>query len=155
MREFTGTGEFPAQRPVTRKMFPFDDVIMNLAVTYWRPPKQRGWREEHKPTWRQGRGGVWRSTPSTAVYNTPGADSRFASRQWETALLCNDVSYWLGANLKSALILSPCRQPLRHMDTRGHCNKFSLVNRESFGDKFLLMASVCWNDRYKIPRVRW
>ena len=26
--EFTGTGEFPAQRPVTRKMFPFDDVIM-------------------------------------------------------------------------------------------------------------------------------
>ena len=23
-----GTGEFPAQRPVTRKMFPFDDVIM-------------------------------------------------------------------------------------------------------------------------------
>ena len=30
------------------------------------------------------------------------ADSRFAPRQWETALLCNDVSHWLGANLKSA-----------------------------------------------------
>ena len=32
-------------------------------------------------------------------------DSRFAPRQWETALLCNDVSHWLGANLESALIL--------------------------------------------------
>ena len=29
--------------------------------------------------------------------------SRFAPRQWETALLCNDVSHWLGANLESAL----------------------------------------------------
>ena len=27
----------------------------------------------------------------------------FASSQWETALLCNDVSHWLGANLESAL----------------------------------------------------
>ena len=32
------------------------------------------------------------------------ADSRFAPRQWETALLCNDVSHWLGASLKSALM---------------------------------------------------
>ena len=28
------------------------------------------------------------------------ADSRFAPSQWETALLCNDVSYWLSANLE-------------------------------------------------------
>ena len=26
------------------------------------------------------------------------ADSRFAPSQWETALLCNDVSHWLGAS---------------------------------------------------------
>ena len=32
------------------------------------------------------------------------ADSRFALSQWETALLCNDVSHWLGANLEWALI---------------------------------------------------
>ena len=32
------------------------------------------------------------------------ADSRFAPSQWETGLLCNDVSHWLGASLKSALI---------------------------------------------------
>ena len=30
-------------------------------------------------------------------------DSRFAPRQWETALLCNDVSLWLGASLKPPL----------------------------------------------------
>ena len=31
------------------------------------------------------------------------ADSRFAPSQWETALLCNDVSHWLDANLESVL----------------------------------------------------
>ena len=31
------------------------------------------------------------------------ADSRFAPGQWETALLCNGVSHWLGANLESSL----------------------------------------------------
>ena len=31
------------------------------------------------------------------------ADPRFATSQWETALLCNDVSHWLGANLESTL----------------------------------------------------
>ena len=31
------------------------------------------------------------------------ADSRFTPSQWETALHCNDVIHWLGANLESAL----------------------------------------------------
>ena len=31
------------------------------------------------------------------------ADSRVVPRQWETALLCNNVSYWLSASLESAL----------------------------------------------------
>ena len=31
------------------------------------------------------------------------ADSRFVPSQWETVLLCNNVSHWLGANLESAL----------------------------------------------------
>ena len=30
------------------------------------------------------------------------ADSRFAPSQWETPLLCNDVSHWLGTSLESA-----------------------------------------------------
>ena len=33
------------------------------------------------------------------------ADSRFEPSQWETALLCNDVSHWLSAHLVSALWL--------------------------------------------------
>ena len=36
------------------------------------------------------------------------ADTRFAPSQWETALLCNDVSHWLGANLESALCWLSC-----------------------------------------------
>ena len=32
------------------------------------------------------------------------ADYRFASSQWETALLCKDVSRWLGTNLESVLL---------------------------------------------------
>ena len=31
-------------------------------------------------------------------------DSRFAPSRWETALLCNDGSHWLGGNLESALL---------------------------------------------------
>ena len=34
------------------------------------------------------------------------ADSRFVPSQWETALLCNDVSHWLGASLESALYIT-------------------------------------------------
>ena len=31
------------------------------------------------------------------------ADTSFAPSQWETELLCNNVSHWLGASLKSTL----------------------------------------------------
>ena len=31
------------------------------------------------------------------------AASRYAPSQWETALLCKDISHWLGASLESAL----------------------------------------------------
>ena len=43
---------------------------------------------------------------SSIMYCTFRADSRFASSQWETALLCNDVSHWLDASLESALHIS-------------------------------------------------
>ena len=35
------------------------------------------------------------------------ADSRFASSQWEMALLCNNISHWLGASLESTLANIP------------------------------------------------
>ena len=40
----------------------------------------------------------WQQSPKESR-----ADSRFVSSQWETALLCNDVSHWLGASLELAL----------------------------------------------------
>ena len=39
----------------------------------------------------------------TVQSNKYRADSRFVPSQWETALLCNDVSHWLGTSLESAL----------------------------------------------------
>ena len=36
------------------------------------------------------------------------ADSKFVPSQWETALLCNDVSHWLCAGLESALPVRTC-----------------------------------------------
>ena len=47
-----------------------------------------------------------RHTPLVGLITTPyvsRTDSRFAPSQWETALLCNAISHWLGANLKSSL----------------------------------------------------
>ena len=42
-------------------------------------------------------------------------DSRFAPSQWETALHCNDVSHWLGASLGSTLLL--CCRPSPDAET--------------------------------------
>ena len=40
---------------------------------------------------------------ATTTKDIHKADSRFAPSQWEMALLCNDVSYWLGTSLESVL----------------------------------------------------
>ena len=49
------------------------------------------------------------------------AHSRFAPSQWETVLLCNDVSHWLGASLESAQYL--CRQEVPVQDSRAHVSQ--------------------------------
>ena len=36
----------------------------------------------------------------------PRAESKFAPSQWEMALLCNDISHWLGESLVSTLLSS-------------------------------------------------
>ena len=49
------------------------------------------------------------------------ADSRFVPSQWDTALLCNDVSHWQGASLESALQCispGPLRRTNRQRDSR-------------------------------------
>ena len=45
-------------------------------------------------------------------------DSRFAPSRWETALLCNDVSHWLGASLETALVQN--HQYVRSIKTLTH-----------------------------------
>ena len=35
------------------------------------------------------------------------AGPRFVPSQWETALLCNDISHWLGASLEWTLNINP------------------------------------------------
>ena len=47
---------------------------------------------------------VWHHVTQQCNAGTNRADSRFAPSQWETVLLSNDVSHWLGANIDSALI---------------------------------------------------
>ena len=39
------------------------------------------------------------SARTRPIWSWHRADSRFALSQWETSLLCNDVSHWLGASL--------------------------------------------------------
>ena len=39
------------------------------------------------------------------------ANSRFAPSQWETALLCNDVSHWSGVSLESTMFYVSKRGP--------------------------------------------
>ena len=43
------------------------------------------------------------SANTTGCGGNNRVDSRFVPSQWEMALLCNNVSHWLGSNLESAL----------------------------------------------------
>ena len=63
-------------------------------------PSQRAINAENVSIW-------WRHHVNSLTIR---ADFRFAPSQWETALLCNDVSDWLGASIKSALIMISSRQ---------------------------------------------
>ena len=48
---------------------------------------------------------VWQHQCKRVSLYVCRVDSRFAPSQRETALLCNDVSHWLGASLESALYM--------------------------------------------------
>ena len=61
--------------------------------------------------------GWWFETPSWSLWHHRNeldrnglmscvnrADSRFVPSRWETGLLCNDISHWLGASLESTLL---------------------------------------------------
>ena len=122
--EFTGHRWIPCTKAVTRSFDAFFDLRPNkqLSKQWW------GWWSETPscPLWRHRNGrAICASTRSLDARKNESlceelcvracdmqcaarivfrADSRFAPRQWETALLCNGVSHWLGASLKSALM---------------------------------------------------
>ena len=72
---------------------PLVTVFGNHQIRYHRAAMMNGFQEM---------GNDFAKTRSIAIIRK--TDSRFASSQWETVLLCNDVSHWLGASLESALI---------------------------------------------------
>ena len=67
--------------------------------------------------------------------NVSMADSRFAPSQWETALLCNDISHWLGANLESAL-----------------WHLFISTTTDRHFAWLMEDSNPCWNDKEPIAR---
>ena len=52
------------------------------------------------------------------------AYSWFAPSKWEKALLCNDASHWLGANLESALVIVTKTSLTFHVILWWHSHKF-------------------------------
>ena len=68
------------------------------------------------------------------------ADSRFASSQWKTVLLCNDVSHWLGTSLGTALSMQCLKPAFFHFH-----NQVLRLQRwftKWFKKKYL--ACICW-----------
>ena len=59
-------------------------ILCSQYLGCWWPGDNKGPREHQQPWYCR-------------------ADSRFAPGQWEAALLCTDISHWLGANLESVL----------------------------------------------------
>ena len=94
------TGEFPTERASNAEMFLFDDVIMvhTGIQSLFTSSIQFHFDGEGSI------GLVVKECPHIwPAWYIARADSRFALSQWETKLLCNNASYWLSANLESAL----------------------------------------------------
>ena len=83
--------------------YQFRDIMRSYGKVFCRmlkrgPGQASPWwlSVDDTPHWHQGTG------PHTLLL---WADSRFVPSQWETTLLCNAVSHWLGASLESAVLL--------------------------------------------------
>ena len=76
------------------------------------------------------------------------ADSRFAPSQWETALLCNGVSHWLGASLESALLqdshLSHDLILYIHNYRSFYCWETPILKSMLFGNNFQSWLLIGW-----------
>ena len=96
------------QRVIPKSCSIIDDLYATLMII-WFSWNQDVMIESNFPiTW---------SVITDMIYR---ADSRFAPSQWETALLCNDVSHWLGPSLKSALIYDMTMIYVRYRSDNEH-----------------------------------
>ena len=75
------------------------------------------------------------------------ADSRFAPSQWETALLCNDVSHWLGANLESALVYNLITFLLSLYQIQFDSSSLWIYNLKHSSDRYFLCYSFLQSQR--------
>ena len=75
--------------------------------------------------------------PKRSLYRT---DSRCGPSHWETALLCNDVSQWLGASLELALQLRPSQIALESPISFPH----PIWNLLHLSSKNYQMLAVSW-----------
>ena len=72
-------------------------------------------------------GSLWSWSSLSTSWHVYRADSRFTPSQWEMALLCNNVSHWLGTNLESVLCLrSRCRDR-DYQTTLTHCGRVTHI----------------------------
>ena len=101
----------------------------------------------------------------TRVFRYIKADSRFVPSQLETALLCNNVSHWLGASLESALYISHTwiMMPMavvfcQHYDHRQILAKSELVHHPQCYDATctqLHVMGITWDPFHKQFMSSW
>ena len=77
--------------------------------------------------------------------------SRFVPSQWEKALLCNDVSHWLGASLESALrakqiVLPPEMGVITKNIISIHISQYRLLGYWYFVSTFLMRLVLQKNE---------
>ena len=107
------TGKFPSQRPLMQSFVVFFYLYLNKRLS--KQSRRRWCDTPSRSLWRHCNDGYmsspsrifWPQQQDGYIVNKCRADSRLAPSQWETALLCNDASHWLGANLESALYMAP------------------------------------------------
>ena len=133
----------PHTGPVTRKMFPFDDVIVGGDKYFLDNTIEcQEICAEFCCVWVKYR----LVYPHFGCYNDillfhqwqqicrlDMAGSSFVPRQRETTSLCNDVSHWLGASLELALVFYRIdMETLQHfwLFARGHCGPIDSPHKQ-------------------------
>ena len=145
-------GEFPAQRPVTRSFDVFFDLRLNqrlskqswgwwfetLPRSLWRhyndispppPPRACVGRNDlvllgkvHRRQW------FHEGLPEKETYRCM-SDFMFAPSQWETALLCNDVSHWLGVSPVPVHWGLPIKSYVKSVMSRSNITPYCIILR--------------------------